>query len=360
MIQPGREPGFSTLFLNSIRNRQQGQALFLYNKRKTRRNPARNRMKYKIREAVSTDESRIRELYLEMLKTVYHTENAEGYRDGDLDRFWNGSEDRIYVAQENDKVLAFLSAEVHHEQKDYIYLNDFLVTEAYRNKGIGTQLIRSAEAYAREIGIPAVLLHVEKTNEKAMNLHERLGYSSYRDEGQRFLMKKDIPSDQQIAGSIMEIRKVVKESFTVIGKEGSTLDGDGFIRRLWDDANAHFEEIAHLAKRDENGNLAGIWGAMSDLSRSFLPWENFRKGLYLAGVECLAAADAPEGWTKWVIPAYEYLCVENNADDAFSRMLKHMEEENIPLAGAVHDFTCPQTGKNYMYFPIRKLQTEDR
>ena len=40
-------------------------------------------------------------------------------------------------------------------------------------------------------------------------------------------------------------------------------------------------------KKDENGDLAGIWGAMSDFSLSFRPWEEgFSKGLYLAGVEC--------------------------------------------------------------------------
>ena len=29
--------------------------------------------------------------------------------------------------------------------------------------------------------------------------------------------------------------KVIKKSFVVIGKEGSTLDGEGFIQKLWDD-----------------------------------------------------------------------------------------------------------------------------
>lgn len=44
--------------------------------------------------------------------------------------------------------------------------------------------------------------------------------------------------------------KVIKEEFVVIGKEGSTLDGEGFIQKLWNEANAHFCEIAHLAKKD--------------------------------------------------------------------------------------------------------------
>lgn len=153
----------------------------------------------------------------------------------------------------------------------------------------------------------------------------------------------------------MKISRCVKEAFAVIGKEGSTLDGENFIQRLWDDANSHFEEVQHLAKRDENGNLCGIWGAMSDFSRSFHPWEDFNKGLYLAGVECRDDAQAPNGWTKWVIPGYEYLYVECESGDPFSEAMAYMKENDIGLVGAVHDFTSPQTGKNYMFFPIRKL-----
>ena len=93
--------------------------------------------------------------------------------------------------------------------------------------------------------------------------------------------------------------QVIKKKFVVIGKEGSTLDGEGFIQKLWNDANSHFNEIAHLAKKDVNGKLVGIWGAMSDISRSFKPWEDdFSKGLYLAGVECFDDAKAPDGWTN--------------------------------------------------------------
>lgn len=147
----------------------------------------------------------------------------------------------------------------------------------------------------------------------------------------------------------------IKKAFVVIGKEGSTLDGEGFIQKLWDDANSHFSEIAHLAKKDANGNLVGIWGAMSDMSHSFKPWEDgFRKGLYLAGVECADDAEAPEGWTKWIIPGYEYLVAENY-NGVFEDTIRQMNEEGISLAGAVHDFTDPAMGKGYMYFPIRKI-----
>lgn len=153
----------------------------------------------------------------------------------------------------------------------------------------------------------------------------------------------------------MKIERCTKGAFTVIGKEGSTKDGAGFIGRLWEEANSRFGEIAHLVKKDKNGDICGIWGAMSDFSRSFKPWENFSEGLYLAGAECVDGAEAPTGWVKWIIPAYEYLYTECESESAFSDMTEYLKENGIPLAGAVHDFTCTRTGKAYMFFPIKRL-----
>jgi len=154
----------------------------------------------------------------------------------------------------------------------------------------------------------------------------------------------------------MKIEKCSMDAFAVIGKEGSTHDGQGFISRLWADATEHFHEVEAIAQKDENGKPLGFWGAMSDMSRSFQPWEDgFSKGLYLAGVQCGLDAEAPEGWVKWVIPAYEYLYVETENESTFSEMISYMKEQRIELTGAVHDFICPQTGKNFQFFPIRKL-----
>ena len=156
----------------------------------------------------------------------------------------------------------------------------------------------------------------------------------------------------------MIIHTLTKPAFCVIGKEGSTADGPGFIRRLWADANSHFSEVAHLAKRTETVTLAGIWGAMTDCSRTFRPWQNdFTEGLYLAGVECRDDAEPPEGWAKWTVPGFEYLRAEAS-DSTFPDMLRYLRDHDIPLAGAVHDFTDPATGKSYMLFPIRKLQED--
>ena len=151
-----------------------------------------------------------------------------------------------------------------------------------------------------------------------------------------------------LGGIVVIINKCCKEHFVVIGKEGSTNDGDGFIQRLWEDANSHFQ----------NGNLVGIWGAMSDMSRSFQPWENgFTKGLYLAGVECVETVETPTGWTRWDVPGYEYIYVENESEEVFTKVIQYLQENKMNLVGAVHDFTCPETGKSYMFFPIKKIQS---
>ncbi|SDB61980.1 GNAT family N-acetyltransferase [Butyrivibrio sp. INlla16] len=147
-------------------------------------------MGHRIRMAIPEDEQKIRELFIEMLQTIYHTEDVEGYESGFLDRYWINGEDRILVA-EDEAVVAYLSIEVHHEpEADYIYLDDLSVTESYRGLGIGSALIHEAEAYAKEIGIQHILFHVEKSNTKAFRLYERLGYKVFRDDGNRYMMKK--------------------------------------------------------------------------------------------------------------------------------------------------------------------------
>ena len=152
----------------------------------------------------------------------------------------------------------------------------------------------------------------------------------------------------------MGVSRIVKQRFTVIGIEGSTNDGSGFIEKLWNEANSRFTEIMDLCKRDNNGDFVGFWGAMSDFTRSFKPWENFSQGLYLAGAECEDEADAPNGWTKWVVPSFEYLCF-NCEEFEFGQAIDYVRDHGFSLAGAVHDFTDPHTGKGYIYIPIQKL-----
>ena len=149
-------------------------------------------MRLTFAKAEEKDFNRINELFVEMLQTIYRTEQVTGYPDGALDRFFDGRDEWISIARDGDKVVAFLSIEVHHEENPYIYLDDFSVTKEYRSNGIGSGMIQVAESYAEEIHIPAILLHVEKSNTAAFRLYQRLGYAVQEDQGSRYLMSKKI------------------------------------------------------------------------------------------------------------------------------------------------------------------------
>lgn len=157
----------------------------------------------------------------------------------------------------------------------------------------------------------------------------------------------------------MKYEIIAKPAFSVIGKLGSTEEGEGFIGRLWADANAHFSEIAHLAKMNADGSLTGFWGAMSDVSMAFLPWEDgFSKGYYLAGVEAADENEPPCGWVKWRVPGFEYMKLENDAPDAFSRMIGYMQAQGIGLQGAVQELNDPVSGRGYLLFPVKRLEKQ--
>ena len=94
-------------------------------------------MEFKIRKAVKEDETKIRELFIEMLQTIYSNNNVDGYEKGYLDKFFDGHEDWICVAEVNNSVAAYLSIEVHHEQENFIYLDDLSVSGKYRSNGYG-------------------------------------------------------------------------------------------------------------------------------------------------------------------------------------------------------------------------------
>ena len=110
----------------------------------------------------------------------------------------------------------------------------------------------------------------------------------------------------------MSVDSVEKGSFTVIGKVGQGLSADStnWIPALWQEANRKFDEIQKLAKLDDEGNIVGIWGAMSDVNERFERWTD--EGKYLAGCEVLDGSVAPAGWTRWVIPSYRYAVIQCN------------------------------------------------
>ena len=157
----------------------------------------------------------------------------------------------------------------------------------------------------------------------------------------------------------MEIIICELPSVSIIGMEGGAEPGHNPAPALWEQANARFSEVEALALRDENGVPVGIWGAMSDLSRSFLPWEDgFTRGLYLAGVQVPPEALPPEGWVNWTLPAFACLQakVEGDCTAAFRAGLGELERRGLSLAGAAQECRRPaEGGQLCLFFPFKRL-----
>ncbi len=164
------------------------------------------------RKATRDDEDRIKELFIEMLQTIYHTDDVKGYEDGYLDRFFSGGENYILIAEDDGYIAAYLGIQLYRDE-DYIYLDDLSVTEKYRNRGIGTRMMKDAEQYARDTGVTAVIFHVEKSNESAHRLYERLGYRNDLEEGCRIRMIKE-----RFLPEVLETERLILRPLTMRDK----------------------------------------------------------------------------------------------------------------------------------------------
>ena len=159
----------------------------------------------------------------------------------------------------------------------------------------------------------------------------------------------------------MEYRIIDLPETAVIGKEGLCTRDHNAAAELWQQAASSFHEVESLVLRKADGSYTGFWGAMSDESMRFLPWkDDFTRGLYLAGTEVPLDAEAPAGWTKWILPARKYLVVDVHPDiysTVFHDTLQYViPDRKLRLCGAVCDYTEPSTGQNCLFFPVEEIQ----
>ena len=145
------------------------------------------------RVATAGDEAAIRQLFVEMLRTIFHTQEVEGYPARYVGLFFTGGEDEILVAEQAGMVVGFLSLESHREgEPPFLYLDDFSVTAACRSQGIGFRLLDMAEEYAAALELGEIHLHVERDNLGARRLYQRRGFGVLAEQGARLLLGKKL------------------------------------------------------------------------------------------------------------------------------------------------------------------------
>ena len=108
-------------------------------------------------------------------------ETKWGYTDvgkKDLEYFLN--EQYIYVAEENEKIVGFITAEIFKKKAWYTVqlgsINNIFVLEEYRNKGIGKALMKTAIDALKEVGITNIQLDTYNKNSNAIKFYEGLGF----------------------------------------------------------------------------------------------------------------------------------------------------------------------------------------
>lgn len=154
----------------------------------------------------------------------------------------------------------------------------------------------------------------------------------------------------------MNVIKLYKESFSVIGKKGSEADGGGFVTELWKKANQDIREILPLAKRRGPEGLVSCWGLRSDSALNLQEWGDGGDGLYLAGVEVENDTFAPLGWSKWTVPASNYVSVqvEGKTADAIREAREYIRKKGLEITGAYFEYMNPLApGQLQLFFPVK-------
>jgi RimJ/RimL family protein N-acetyltransferase len=83
----------------------------------------------------------------------------------------------VYVADDDGEVVGRLSlARDPHPASRHVADLGLMVAATHRRRGLGTALLEQAVAWAREVGIRKLELHVFPWNEAAIRLYETFGF----------------------------------------------------------------------------------------------------------------------------------------------------------------------------------------
>jgi ribosomal-protein-alanine N-acetyltransferase len=87
----------------------------------------------------------------------------------------------VRVAESGGKIVGFVIVNIEQvasERRSYIVTLD--VAEEWRRKGVAGRLMREAETWALNTGVPWMQLHVFTGNTGAVRFYERMGYERIR------------------------------------------------------------------------------------------------------------------------------------------------------------------------------------
>lgn len=84
-----------------------------------------------------------------------------------------------FVRDIDDKNLGFIS---FCSRKTDLYLSKFYLHKDFRGKGISKDMLKFVIEEAKELGLPSIVLNVNKYNDLAISAYERLGFTRIGEE----------------------------------------------------------------------------------------------------------------------------------------------------------------------------------
>ena len=95
----------------------------------------------------------------------------------------------LWVAVEGKSVVGYVAVALGFSfeyRGREAFVDELLIAESHRGRGLGREALDVAQAYCREAGVNALHLEVEAHRESALELYRRFGFEDY----DRYLMTK--------------------------------------------------------------------------------------------------------------------------------------------------------------------------
>lgn len=146
----------------------------------------------KVRQADTGDVERLNRLYLELdrlyvqaLPDTFCLPKGSARPQEYLEKIIRGPNSIVFVAQEGEKIVGFVHAYVENSANISILvprrfgvIQDLVVEEGFREKGIGKKLMDKAEEWILEKGASLIELNVWEFNTTAQRFYENRGFET--------------------------------------------------------------------------------------------------------------------------------------------------------------------------------------
>jgi len=119
--------------------------------------------------------------WLRLRRMLWDELTDEEHRDEMIDIYEHTDSQLVLVAETGARLVGFLEASirpfVEDCHTDHVgYLEGWFVEPGFRRYGIGTDLVRGAERWARKKGCTEMASDAEVGNDLSLQAHQKLGY----------------------------------------------------------------------------------------------------------------------------------------------------------------------------------------